>query len=137
MAGSMTGDWAALEREMGRLVSAERRGIGDATRAAREGVEDQYRADFAGSRDPFGRAWAPTQRGNTPLIGPTLALANPEISHDSTAGGGVVRVKPVKYWVFHQGGIGVPEREILPYGPSKWDAPIQRRIGDVIEGSLR
>jgi len=124
---------------MDKLASAEKRGVGDATRAAREGVEAEYTGEFAAGRDPFGAPWKPTQRGNTPLIGPTLQLANAEISHDSVSAGGVVRVKPVRYWVFHQAGsdwgtgAGVPTRQILPYGPSKWDAPIQAGISRAVE----
>lgn len=125
----MTGDWGELERAMTGLLAAERSGHRDAVRAMGNGVDEQYAADFAGSRDPFGAPWKPTQKGGSPLIGPTLALANPDISLTANT----VRVKPVSYWVFHQGGFGVPERQILPYGPSKWDAPIQAGISRAVE----
>lgn len=132
MAGSsMPGDWAELEREMSKLVAAEKRAVGDATRAMRDGVEVEYSAEFAAGRDPFGAPWKPTKKGGSPLIGPTLALANPQVSHS----GDTVRVKPVRYWVFHQAGWGASqsERQILPYGPSKWDAPIQAGISRAVE----
>lgn len=131
MAGSsMPGDWGELEREMNKLVAAEKRVVSDATRAMRDGVATEYTGEFAAGRDPFGAPWKPTQKGGSPLIGPTLALSNPQIS----VSGDTVRLKPVRYWVFHQAGWGkAPERQILPYGPSKWDAPIQAGISRAVE----
>lgn len=122
----LEGDWVGLREVIGRL--SKTRGLGRSlTEVAREGVAEQYTEDFASQRDPWGRGWAPTATGKTPvLIGPSLDLANPQV----TGSNWTVKTKPVSYWVFHQmGANNMAERDVLPFQDgSLWDRPIQSQI---------
>lgn len=93
-----------------------------ATKAAKAELFVQYQADFAGSRDPYGNRW-------TYRLYDTGALANPQI----TISGASIKIRPVKYWVFHQiGSHGLHPNKVLPFGPSNWDYPTQAKIADVV-----
>lgn len=122
----LKGDWDRL----GRAISQLKREVGprvmfEATAEAKTGVFDQYQSDFSGHRDPWGNAWKPSRHSMVR----TSALANPTITTTT----GKIRVKPERYWVFHQAGTAkMPARPVFPYGASTWDRPIQSRIESVV-----
>jgi hypothetical protein len=123
----LTGDFAALRKMIGDLESCGTRVLAEATKAAKDAALEQYQADFASQRDPWGSGWK-TSPHSMNLTG---ALANPR----ATSSGGVVRLTPERYWVFHQiGAHGMAKRAVLPFSASTWDPPIQAKIGDVVIG---
>lgn len=92
----------------------------EAAKAAKQEIEAQYALDFSAQRGPDGDPWQ-TKGNKTPkLIGETLRLSNPTI----TLSGGVVRVRPVYYWVFQQ----FDGNHVLPFYDSIWDTAIEQRI---------
>jgi hypothetical protein len=127
----LTGDFERLAK-LRFKVGMSRDLMREATEATREGVGAEYRADFAGSHSPWGDAWPARQdgQGGAPLQGPTGQLGGT----DPTQAGYVVKMRPPKYWLYHQiGANGMHQRGVLPFGASKWDAPIQDKIERVIE----
>lgn len=125
MAGDLVGDFARLRRLTSELSTIDRGAMAAATNAAKEGATEAYKGDFAAQRDPWGEAWEPTKLGKTPVLNSSGLLA----SSQATGSGGVIRIKPVRYWVFHQvGANGMRRRAILPFSPSRWDTPIQAFI---------
>lgn len=124
----MTGDFAGLRALVQRLANP-RPVIKDATRVAGAEVTEQYQGDFAGSHDPWGNRWSPPREGGGRPLYQTGQLANPQI----VAANGVIKVRPVKYWVFHQvGANNMAPRGILPFSASLWDPPIERALDDVV-----
>lgn len=125
MAG-VDGDWDKLSKLLDVLATPEV-AVRAAQKAAKAEVLDLYQKGFQAQVGPFGRPW-----GETPnrLIKST-ALANPRI----WATGNVVKLKPVRYWIFHQGGTKhMAEHELLPYGDgSSWDGPIAAIIKKAVE----
>ncbi len=124
---SLEGDWARL-----RQLISELKGVPgvmkDMTFTAGAGVDEQYKADFAASRDPWGDPWPALKAGGgKPLLGASEALST---TFPST-GRLVVRMKPPKYWVYHQvGANNMHQRAVLPFSASKWDAPIQAKLAE-------
>lgn len=123
---SLDGDWPKLRRAIAELAAVDRTAMSAATDAGTEGVEEQYHGDFDAQRDPWGKTWAATKTGKSPvLVGPTFALYNAQIGGAS----GTIRAKPERYWAAHQAGAhGMAERSLLPFSASRWDKPIQDKI---------
>ena len=120
----ISGDWPDLRRLIGQLERTGERVMSKATDAMMGEVVRQYHGDFVGARSPWGVPWAPTKLGGDTLL-KTNALANPQVSQTR----GVVRLKPERYWIFHQAGTErMPERPVLAYGKTDWDPPIIHAI---------
>ncbi len=127
---SVTGDFREFRELISRLANPKPL-INDATRAAGSEVTEQYQGDFSGSHDPWGGAWKPRKDGKgggRPLY-QSGNLANPQI----VASNGVIKVRPERYWVFHQvGANNMFTRGILPFSASAWDPPIERALDEVV-----
>ncbi len=129
----LTGDFAALAQMIADLEETGARALPVATDAAKEEAQDQYEGNFKGQRDPWGNAWAPTATGKTPVLFQTGALSNALVS----ASTGTVRIKPPKYWAYHQiGANGMAQRGLLPFSASNWDPPLVAAIEAAIEELL-
>lgn len=128
---ALTGDFSKLSAVIGELDSVPRlkRPI---TEAAKLEVWEQWGDQFGEQRDPFGKGWAPTQSGWSPVLDATGALASAVLTAQPNVM--KIKLKPEKYWVFHQAGAhGMAERMVLPFQDgSLWDAPIQTRIGEIV-----
>lgn len=117
------GDWSGLRNLVSGLNDAGDRVLIAATKAAEEEVDVQYAGDFAAQRDPWGNPWAPSPHG--------LQLTGELAGARATSSKGIVRLKPPKYWVYlHVGAHGMPERGILPFSDSRWNAPIEDKVRD-------
>lgn len=86
------------------------------------------RDGFATGTAPDGSAWEATQRGNSPLRGPTGALAD-SASYEASSGGFVLMITDDKAQ-YHQ-----EKRPMLPSGsmPPKYLAAIERVYRDYLE----
>lgn len=125
---ALEGDWKKLTAMIGELQSV--RGLmGPVTRVAHGRVSSLWDSGFTSQKDPWGNSWDPTAEGKSPVLVATGDLANAAI----TSSRGVVRVKPPRYWIFHQTGANnMKERAVLPFGHSNWSAPIERAIRDIV-----
>ncbi len=120
----LTGDFKKLSAMIARFDGAAST-LPKATKVAEKAAETQYAGDFSQQRDPWGSAWTPPLQRRSGDLSGTKA----------TSSGGVVRIRPPKYWVFLQvGANGMNQRAVLPFAPSRWDAPIQREIDEVVIG---
>lgn len=118
----LSGDFAALRRLVSDVAEVSRGTIAEATAAARDGVDQQYAADFSGRRDPWGDPWEPTATGKPASLGPLVGAR-------ASGASGVVRIRPLRWWVYHQiGANGMKRRGVLPFSQSLWDRPIQALI---------
>lgn len=76
---------------------------------------------FESGRAPSGAPWAPTKRGNSPLVDTGALAASPDFTAD--ADGFTLRITDPKA-VYHQRGTsrGIPARPMLPEGnlPPEW-----------------
>lgn len=94
---------------------------------------NQYQEQWRGQRDPWGETWPGTQRGNSPILFDEGRLASPDVVFTAN----MVKIKPERYWVFHQIGANhMPRRAVLPFSKSLWDKPIEDRIREVVDGRL-
>ena len=119
---SLDGDFAALRRLITELSTISRGTMAEATTAARQGVDQQYASDFSGRRDPWGEPWEPTATGKPATLGPLSGAR-------ATGANGMVKIRPLRWWVFHQiGANNMKRRAVLPFSPSLWDRPIQALI---------
>ncbi len=123
---ALTGDFKGLDDLMRKVDGADKL-LGKVTRAAKAEAGDQYRGDFAGKHDPWGESWASSPHGMVE----TGALAGAQV----TSSPGVLRIRPPRYWVFHQvGANNMAKRAVLPFSESKWDPPIEAKIdAEVLE----
>lgn len=130
----LTGDFDKLSQVVGELKSVPHM-MAPITRVAAGRVSSLFAADFTGQHDPWGNRWEPNKSGKTPVLFESGALANPKV----TFSGGVVRVRPERYWIFHQAGAhGMAERAILPFGSSTpWDPPIQSAVNLFVRDHFR
>lgn len=130
----LDGDWAKLRRAIAEVAAVDRGFMAKATAAAEAGSEREYHGDFDAQRDPWGKSWPATATGKKPvLIGKTFELFNAQVSATT----GTVRIKPPRYWVFHQvGANGMAERNVLPFSESRWDKPIQDDIEKLLMGGF-
>lgn len=129
----LTGDFAELKALIGKLAEVDNRVVPEATKAAGAELTAQYQADFSGGRDPWGGVWKAPKTGGRPNFR-TGRLANPQIIIKTAA----VQIKPEPYWVFPQiGANNAPKNAVLPFSASRWDAPVQERIENVVIGHFR
>ena len=132
---SLDGDWAKLKRAIAEVAAVDRGFMSKATVVAEVGSEREYHQDFDAQRDPWGKPWDATATGKKPvLIGKTFELYNAQVSATT----GTVRIKPPRYWVFHQGGAnGMVSRSVLPFSESRWDKPIQNDLEKLLMSGFR
>lgn len=132
---SLDGDWAKLKRAIAEVAAVDRTFMSKATAVAEVGSEREYHQDFDAQRDPWGKPWDATATGKKPvLIGKTFELYNAQVSATT----GTVRIKPPRYWVFHQGGAnGMASRSVLPFTESRWDKPIQTDLEKLLLSGFR
>lgn len=134
------GGLARLIQRVERVATGKhRRPVAEAVgEAAVKLIED----GFAEGKAPDGSHWAPTHRGNPPLIGPTLALSTSvtaEPNEDSVE----IMVTDAKA-IFHQGGTSrqghqiIPARPMLPEAelPSMWRGPIEEAGSEALRKVL-
>ena len=128
----MTGDFDKLAKLRFKVAHASRGILQEATRVTRDGVAEQYQADFSGSHSPWGETWQGRRdgAGGAPLRGPTGQL---QATSPAVSGASIVRMRPPKYWLYHQiGANNMHQRQVLPFGSSHWDPPIQGAIEKVV-----
>lgn len=127
----LDGDWSKLRRMLGELnEAASGRLMRPITLEAEEGVQDEYLDDFRAQHDPWGVPWDAAEDGENPVLIDSGALAGAQV----TSVPGLIRIRPPKYWVFHQlGANNMRKRAVLPFAKSDWDEPIQKRITLVVE----
>ncbi len=132
---SLDGDWAKLKRAIAEVAAVDRGFMSKATVVAEVGSEREYHQDFDAQRDPWGKSWDATATGKKPvLIGKTFELYNAQVSAEV----GMVRIKPVRYWIFHQDGAnGMVARRVLPFTESRWDKPIQNDLEKLLMSGFR
>lgn len=123
---------AALKRWLGKLKGVKRLRRKLAVNLAEECVE-LVREGFEAEADPYGKAWAPTQRGGRILqdTGRMRSSVNRTVTEST------VKVSvPVEYAGFHQGGTSrMPARKVVPDEgdlPPRWEA----RLDEVAEDLL-
>lgn len=126
---ALTGDFARLRQLVDSVQEVSRGTLRRATRAAEPVVEAEYRSSFAEQVGPWGEPWRPTAAGKYPALRVTGALEGALVQATT----GRVRIRPPRYWVFHQvGANNMARRAVLPFAPSRWDAPIIRAIEDAV-----
>ena len=131
---AFTGDIHGLHTKIAALEEVAHEGMKKAVAAAKSEATSQYQNDFNAQRSPWGDAWAPLKGGGRALqftgeLQGAVATAS--------ASGNTIKIKPPRYWVYHQIGGRLPQRQVLPFSASNWDEPIQREIEDAILGPIR
>ncbi len=92
----------------------------------------------ADDRRPWIRLRSPPQRRHhdltSTLPGPkTRPRADLQATSPAVSGASIVRMRPPKYWLYHQiGANNMHQRQVLPFGASNWDPPIQGAIEKVV-----
>jgi hypothetical protein len=87
-------------------------------------------AQFANGTDSYGKAWAPTKKGNHPPLTETGALRGSAQVKPLPGAGVSIEVSDFKA-PFHQGGTSrMPARPILPTAgpPATWNADIKAAV---------
>ena len=131
---SLTGDFAKLARTRQELSTFGHRVTPRIAEEAGDAALDQYAGGLAAGRDPWGTVW-PARRdgGRGTLGGPGGPLGTVETSFTRA----LLRIRPDRLWALHQvGANNMEQRATLPFGPSKWDAPIEARIDAVVRGAF-
>lgn len=130
----ISGSFGELKALINKLHATGTNMLPKASRAMQSAVAEQYARDFAQQRSPFGDQW-PANRsgGRTGFRTGALAGTMPTLSAN------VVRMRPPRYWSFFQAGAPTRDdgqrtpRPVLPFGPSRWDEPVEAKIRATIE----
>ena len=129
---ALTGDEKGLHTIVAGLAEVSHEGMKKAVAAAKVEAESQYETGFDQQRSPWGDVWAPLKGG-----GRALQRSGALQGAVATTSTNTIQIRPPRYWVFHQLGGRLPQRQVLPFSASSWDDPIQREIEDAILGPIR
>lgn len=129
---ALEGDFGALDRTID-AIGGLRSIMPKVTAAAKAETAAQYKLQWTRQSDPWGTKWDPTQDGDAPALRDSGAMQGASV----LAAGNQIRIDPPPYWRFHQGGAnGMATRKVLPFGPSNWDGPIEKKIDAVVMKQL-
>jgi hypothetical protein len=130
----LSGSFSELANLVSALKDAGTNCLPKATHAMAKAVTEKYRGGFVTHTGPWGDAWPATKAGvSAGFRTGAMMGAAPYV------GSGTVRMRPPKYWSYFQAGAPARDgqertpRGLLPFGPSTWDAPIERDVRGAIE----
>jgi hypothetical protein len=131
---ALVGDFDQLRRLVADARAVSRGVPTRAHRAAAAEVSQRYVSGYTQQQDPWGVPWRTTRAGKSPVLRTTGAMMGALISVTSSS----VKVRPPRYWVYHQiGANNMERRAVLPFeAGSNWDRPILDAVERAVLGRL-